>query len=66
MIIVCRKSDKLKLTELLEQMDAGNWNRVIDLSGIRMNKLPNTIVPKEYERCADMDECDEIFATNMV
>ena len=61
MIIVCRKSDKLKLTELLEQMDAGNWNRVIDLSGIRMNKLPNTIVPKEYERCADMDECHEIF-----
>ena len=61
MIVVCTKSDKLGLTELLEQMDAGNWNRVIDLSGIRMNKLPNTIVPKEYERCAGMDECHEIF-----
>ena len=46
MIVVCTKSDKLGLTELLEQMDAGNWNRVIDLSGIRMNKLPNTIVPE--------------------
>ena len=60
-IIVSTKIDRLKLMKTIQKRSLNTLKNIIDLSGIRMNKMPNPIVPTEYEKLVDLKECHEIL-----
>lgn len=60
-IIVCNKTDKIKITELIKEINPIYNKNIVDLSGIRMNKMPNPILPTQYEKYADLKECHNVL-----
>ena len=60
-IIVCNKTDKIKITELIKEINPTYNKNIVDLSGIRMNKMPNPILPTQYEKYADLKECHNVL-----